>query len=466
MSTKADRDPPIDAHPPAQLRAAAVAVCVALAGVLTGLIPLSPEPAHAAESVTYTYRVAVKGVVRSDVNDFAAHAAATLADPRGWSLGGSIRFVQVDSGGDFTLWLAEADLMSTFSSECDSTYSCRVGRDVIINDDRWAGGSAALNMGLEDYRHMVVSHEVGHWLGGPHFDCPAPGQPAFIMQQQSKGDAGLDGCLPNPWPRPEERMALAQSRGVAIIEAPLRLGMASTPTGQGYWVVQSDGKVYAKGDATDFGSMLGQPLNRPLVGIAATRTGRGYWLVAEDGGIFSFGDARFFGSTGNIALNRPVVGMTSTPTGQGYWFVASDGGIFAYGDAAFFGSTGAMHLNEPIVGMAATPSGHGYWLVAADGGIFSFGDAGFFGSTGAMKLNKPVAGMTASPTGQGYRFVASDGGIFSFGDAVFFGSLGGAPPSHPVVAMTATPTGGGYWMLGSDGTVFNFGDAPFAGDAT
>ena len=32
-------------------------------------------------------------------------------------------------------------------------------------------------------------------------------------------------------------------------------------------------------------------LNRPIVGIAATPTGNGYWLVASDGGIFSFGDA-------------------------------------------------------------------------------------------------------------------------------------------------------------------------------
>ncbi len=32
--------------------------------------------------------------------------------------------------------------------------------------------------------------------------------------------------------------------------------------------------------------------------MAATPTGRGYWLVATDGGIFAFGDAGFFGSTG------------------------------------------------------------------------------------------------------------------------------------------------------------------------
>src|SRR4051794_40010324 len=127
-------------------------VALTVAALLVG--PLSASPAHADAPVTYTYSIAVRGVVRSDLNEFADHSAATLADPRGWSLGGSIRFVRVDSGGDFILWLAEASTMSSFSSVCDATYSCQAGPNVIINDDRWAGGSPPLNMGLDDYRHM------------------------------------------------------------------------------------------------------------------------------------------------------------------------------------------------------------------------------------------------------------------------------------------------------------------------
>ena len=107
--------------------------------------------------------------------------------------------------------------------------------------------------------------------------------------------------------------------------------------------------------------------------MAATATGNGYWLVASDGGVFAFGDARFFGSTGGLTLNRPIVGMAATTTAAGYWMVASDGGIFAFGDAAFLGSTGSITLARPIVGMAATATGNGYWLVASDGGMFAFG---------------------------------------------------------------------------------------------
>jgi hypothetical protein len=225
------------------------------------------------------------------------------------------------------------------------------------------------------------------------------------------------------------------------------VGMDSTPSGDGYWLVAADGGVFSFGDAKFHGSTGGIHLNRPIVGIAATRTGQGYWLVASDGGIFSFGDARFHGSTGRMKLNRPIVGIAATQEGEGYWLVASDGGIFSFGDARFHGSTGAMKLNQPIVGMAATRSARGYWLVASDGGIFSFGNARFQGSTGNIELNQPIVDMAPSRSSKGYWLVAADGGVFCFGDAGFFGSLHDvhAPAGH-TIGMATQPTGDGYWI--------------------
>ncbi|MCZ7527875.1 MAG: hypothetical protein M5U14_16750 [Acidimicrobiia bacterium] len=69
-------------------------------------------------------------------------------------------------------------------------------------------------------------------------------------------------------------------------------------------------------------------LNRPIVGMAATPSGGGYWLVASDGGIFAFGDAAFHGSMGGTDLTgvgKLVVGVVSTRTGAGYWLVAARG---------------------------------------------------------------------------------------------------------------------------------------------
>ena len=197
--------------------------------------------------------------------------------------------------------------------------------------------------------------------------------------------------------------------------------------------------------------------------MASTPDGGGYWLVASDGGIFAYGDAGFHGSAGNLTLNKPIVGMTPSHDGGGYWLVASDGGIFAYGDAGFYGSAGNLVLNKPVVGMTASPDSGGYWLVASDGGIFAYGDAGFHGSAGSLTLNKPIVGMTPSHDGGGYWLVASDGGIFAYGDSTFYGSMGGHPLNQPIVGMAATPDGHGYWFVASDGGIFSFGDAAYEG---
>jgi hypothetical protein len=93
--------------------------------------------------------------------------------------------------------------------------------------------------------------------------------------------------------------------------------------------------------------MAGKPLNQPIDGMSPTSDGLGYWLVASDGGIFAFGDAGFYGSTGALTLNKPITGMAATPDGQGYWLVASDGGLFAF-DAPYQGSLGGQGITDVI----------------------------------------------------------------------------------------------------------------------
>src|SRR5207253_3084398 len=109
------------------------------------------------------------------------------------------------------------------------------------------------------------------------------------------------------------------------------------------------------GDAAYEGSTGGLTLNRPIVGAASSRPGRGYWLVASDGGVFAFGDAAYEGSTGGMPLATAVVGMAATPRGRGSWLAASDGGVFTFGDAVFKGGTGGLNLLSPIVASAGVP---------------------------------------------------------------------------------------------------------------
>ena len=216
----------------------------------------------------------------------------------------------------------------------------------------------------------------------------------------------------------------------------------SAPTEPGYWLVASDGGVFAFGDARFYGSTGALHLNKPVVGIAPTIDGGGYWLVASDGGVFAFGDAAFEGSMGGTHLNQPVVGIAAGGDNSGYRLVASDGGIFAFGSAPFSGSAGNIPLARPIVGMATAPgtSGNGYWMVASDGGIFNYGGAGFYGSTGAESLPSPVVGMASIADGHGYWMASAYGGAYDFGDALFSGALAGLPLNKPVVGIAAGPT--------------------------
>ena len=93
--------------------------------------------------------------------------------------------------------------------------------------------------------------------------------------------------------------------------------------------------------------------------MAATPSGGGYWIVDSDGGVFAFGGAGFYSSMGGVRLNAPVVGVAATSDGHGYWLAASDGGVFAFGDAPFGGSMARVHLHGAIVDVAGTGPGAG-----------------------------------------------------------------------------------------------------------
>jgi hypothetical protein len=148
----------------------------------------------------HTYIVRSRGTIKASMSTFAATVASTYGDGRGW-VRGHHRFTRVSSGGDFTVLLAEARYVPTYNSICSIQYSCRVGRYVIINQDRWRYGSRYFPGTLTQYRQMVINHETGHWLGNRHAYCGGAGQLAPVMQQQSKG---MQGCKPNAWPLARE----------------------------------------------------------------------------------------------------------------------------------------------------------------------------------------------------------------------------------------------------------------------
>ncbi|MEU9108863.1 DUF3152 domain-containing protein [Streptomyces xanthophaeus] len=136
--------------------------------------------------------------------DTAARAVEKiLGDPRGWTRDPAYGFQLVGAGQpvDFTVKIATPTttdrLCEVVTPELIGETNCRAGHTVVVNLKRWQEGSPQFNGTVEEYRALIVNHEVGHELGREHETCPGPGKPAPAMMQQIKG---LLGCKSNAWP--------------------------------------------------------------------------------------------------------------------------------------------------------------------------------------------------------------------------------------------------------------------------
>ena len=148
-----------------------------------------------------TYEVEVEVGLGVDVGEFARAVERTLADPRSWTAGGRRALQRVEGDADVRVALASPQTVDRLCAplQTNGRYSCANGDRAVLNTVRWLEGADAYAGRLADYRHYLVNHEVGHVLGFGHGDCPAVGEVAPVMLQQT---IGLQGCLPGPWPYP------------------------------------------------------------------------------------------------------------------------------------------------------------------------------------------------------------------------------------------------------------------------
>lgn len=193
---------PFDLRPPSSSAAEDPGVIPAGAG--TFQFATTDGPIAGTVGPVLRYRVAVEDGLGVPVDQFATAVEAILADPRSWTADGTVRLQRVSGaqGQDFAIYLASPVRSEAMCREdgleTGQFTNCRLtdGR-VVINSARWLTGVPGYGAPLAEYRAYVVNHEVGHQLGHGHESCPAVGQPAPVMQQQT---LGLDGCTPYGWP--------------------------------------------------------------------------------------------------------------------------------------------------------------------------------------------------------------------------------------------------------------------------
>lgn len=152
------------------------------------------------------YQVQVeKGITAFDPDGFAAKVDEILSDEHSWIASKKWRFQRVAPGAsaNFYIKLATPDTVDRLCGQAglitNGIFSCRVGGNVVINLRRWTNGADGFT-DMEVYRNMVINHEVGHFLGHGHVNCPGRGRLAPVMQQQTKS---LQGCKANPYPYPD-----------------------------------------------------------------------------------------------------------------------------------------------------------------------------------------------------------------------------------------------------------------------
>ncbi|MGW0395530.1 DUF3152 domain-containing protein [Streptomyces sp. NPDC003042] len=161
------------------------------------------------------WRVEVEEGSGVDPDAAARSIEAILGDPRGWIRDPAYGFQLAGPGQpvDFTVKIATPTttdrLCEVVTPELIGETNCRAGHTVVVNLKRWQEGSPQFSGAVEEYRALIVNHEVGHELGREHETCPGPGMPAPAMMQQIKG---LLGCTANAWPFSAEGTYLAGPR--------------------------------------------------------------------------------------------------------------------------------------------------------------------------------------------------------------------------------------------------------------
>ena len=148
-----------------------------------------------------TVRVEVEDGLAVDAAAFATTVMTTLNDPRGWGADGSVSFARTDGAAEIRVLLASPDAVDDLCAplRTGGEVSCGTAGRAVLNLKRWVLATSETVDDRTTYRHYLVNHEVGHLLGHRHERCPAPGQRAPLMQQQSYKAAP---CTFNAWPFP------------------------------------------------------------------------------------------------------------------------------------------------------------------------------------------------------------------------------------------------------------------------
>ncbi len=256
------------------------------------------------------------------------------------------RFPQFDSGSnpvepvqgtaDVHLWVLKAD---------GTVRAYGLARHYGDGADEPSDAAADDGTGAPAYVDMAVTRSgKGYWL------LDASGAVRALGDARHHGDAvgQVDETVPRTAP----------------------VGIASHPEG-GYWIALQNGEVFEFGAAADVGAEERSDADALIVDVESTPSGDGLWLLATDGAVLAYGGAEQLGSADTAA----AVGIAAAADGDGYWVTDAGTAVHVFGSAASLGSRSGRANRLAAVDMVATDTGDGYWLIWSDGTSFNYGIA-------------------------------------------------------------------------------------------
>lgn len=234
----------------------------------------------------------------------------------------------------------------------------------------------------------------------------------------------------------------------------------------------------------------GTPPTRYCIDIAATFTGEGYWVLYSDGSVVAFGDAidamppssTSFNANGNPATPAKIYGPPTSSTMTAFRNIMNK--YFSYGRVSY-GYTNDTNLSGKATAIIAHPFKMGFWVANQCGEVAAYGEAAHYGGfenrtyryapefAFDMKLFDYPTSIVSTDTGEGYWILCNSGMVAPFGDAVKKGpieldSVNKMFEQNIVVGsdrygtdyfrklfygMAKDQDGRGYWLLRADGEV-------------
>ena len=200
--------PPVAAPPPTSSPPLAPATTPAPTPTPTTTIPVpttADQPTHVlAPGTHHDDELVIHLAFESEIDDLTsleleAAALAVLNTAGGWNEAGF--FFVADPESRLRVVLAEGrkvdELCDPF--ETFGRVSCQNGPIVALNADRWREAFDEWQGSVEDYRHYLITHEVGHLIGLRHpvGRCPTDTRVSAVMEPQTNN---LGRCLGNERP--------------------------------------------------------------------------------------------------------------------------------------------------------------------------------------------------------------------------------------------------------------------------